>query len=137
MERVHFTLSFLALILVGSLAALSCGTSQSQLQAIAISPSAADAQDFPNGQVQFTATGFYAHPTHTVTPQSANWVACQQDVPTTLVTVSASGVAQCASGATGQYSINAWDFPSQYTCLAMNACGGGCTIEATAQLTCP
>ncbi len=141
MERLRFILSFLALVLAACLA-LSCGASQgqSQLQSLTLSPASADAQDYPNGQVPFTATGYYSNPSHTVTPQSANWVACQQNEPTTAVSVSQGGIAQCVSGAAGTYSINAWDTlisPGILNCPATNTCGEGCTVVGTAQLTCP
>jgi len=138
MEKVRFMLSFFVLVLAGSLAVLSCGSSQTQLQSMSLNPTAADAKNYPGGQVQFTATGYYINPTHTVTPQSATWVACQNNAPTNDVSLTSSGLAQCGSGATGNYSINAWDFRNgSYSCPVMTACGGGCTIEATAQLTCP
>ena len=141
MEKFRFGLSFLALVLAASFALLSCGSgSHSQLQSITVSPATADAQAYPDGEVPFTATGSFIHPSRTVTPQSANWVACQQNEPTTAVSVSQGGVAQCASGATGTYSIKAWDTlisPGVLNCPSTNACGGGCTVVGTAQLTCP
>jgi hypothetical protein len=141
MEKLGFVLSFLALILAASFA-LSCGAGQGlgQLQSITINPATANAQSYRNGQVPFTATGVYNNPSHTVTPLTSNWVACQQNAPTTDVYVSNTGVAQCASGATGTYAIKAWDIPNipgAYNCPAMTACGGGCTVVGTAQLTCP
>ena len=145
MERLRFMLSILALVLAASFAS-SCGASSSNQQApiapaglqyITVSPATADAQDYPDGQVPFLATGHYTNPPHTVTPQTAAWVACQQDGPTTTeVSVTQAGVAQCASGATGTYSINAWDI-SNPTCNIINACGIVCTLVGTAQLTCP
>jgi hypothetical protein len=133
MEKRRVVLSFLALVLAASFA-FSCGSSsQGQLQSITLSPTSADAQ---GGQVQFTATGYYIHPSHTVTPQSANWGACYQGAATSEVSVTTGGMAQCASGATGTYTVFAFDIPSGTTC-AINACGGGCTIVGSAQLTCP
>jgi len=137
--RFPFTISFVALLLAASLA-LSCGASQSQLQSMTVSPATADAQSYPGGEVPFVATGYYKNPNHTVAPQPANWVACQQNAPTNQVSVTSTGVAHCASGATGTYSIKAWDIPNMagvYNCPVMTACGGGCTVEATAQITCP
>ncbi len=150
MKKLRFMLSFLALILAAFLAS-SCGASpsalpcnansqtpaqgQGQLQSITLSPSVADAQNCANGHVQFTATGNYTNPTQTVTPQMIfAWGACQQDTPTSDVTVTAKGVAQCASGATGTYTIWAEDPPP--TCETVSPCGG-CTVIGTAQLTCP
>jgi hypothetical protein len=151
MERLRFTLSLLTLVLAASLA-LSCGTSsshlpclaasqnpgvgQGQLQSITLSPAVADAQNCANGQVQFTATGNYIDPTQTVTPQMIfAWGACQQNAPTSDVTVTAKGVAQCASGATGTYTIWA-EYPPP-KCEIVGPCGAGCTVIGTAQLTCP
>ncbi len=69
-----------------------------------------------------------------MTPQSAMWGACYQSAPTTDVSVTATGKAQCASGATGTFSVFAFN---QTNCDLVTACGGGCTIVGTAQLTCP
>jgi hypothetical protein len=149
MEKLRFLIFFPALILAAS-SLSSCGTSsshlsclvtsqnpgvgQGQLQSIALSPATADAQNCANGQVQFVATGQYIDPTQTITPLSANWAVCQQNEPTAEASVTNKGVAQCASGASGTYSINAFD-PGN--CNAINACGTSCTIHATVQLTCP
>src|ERR1035437_160972 len=89
MEKLRFVLSFFVLVLAASFA-LSCGAGQGQgqLQSITINPATANAQSYRNGQVPFTATGVYNNPSHTVTPLTANWVACQQNAPTTDVYVS-------------------------------------------------
>jgi hypothetical protein len=141
MEKDRCTLPVLVLILTGALAASSCGGGQSRLQSMSLSPAVADAKDYPGGKVQFTATGYYINPTHTVTPQSANWIACQSNLPTHAISVTNVGTAQCATGANGSYSIKAWNplGPGMYSCpnqTNQTACGG-CNIEATAQLTCP
>ncbi|MGA2346109.1 MAG: hypothetical protein ABSF93_08900 [Candidatus Sulfotelmatobacter sp.] len=137
MRKHQLALCLLVLFLVSSLA-LSCGTnSQSgpgQLQAITLSPTAADAQDYPGGQVPFVATGVYMNPAHRVTPQPALWGACQQNAPTSEVSVTKAGVAQCASGASGSYMVYAFQLTN---CTALTACGGGCTVVGSAQLTCP
>jgi hypothetical protein len=152
MERLRMMLSVLALILAAFFAS-SCGTGpsalpcnansqtpaqgQGQLQAITLSPAVADAQNCPSGQIQFIATGVYIDPTQTVTPQLvAAWGACQQDVPTSDVSVTTKGVAQCASGATGTYTIWA-NYPTNPFCNVVGPCGQGCTVVGTAQLTCP
>jgi hypothetical protein len=136
MDKLRFLLYFLVMVLVVFFA-LSCGSGQSQLQSITVSPATAD------GQAQFIATGHYVNPSRTVTPQSANWAACQGNVPTTEVSVTTGttgSVAQCSSGATGSYTIRAWDNltgPGTYNCPTQTACSGGCTVAGTAQLTCP
>ena len=143
MEKLDLALSLIALSVVATLS-LSCGAqsqSQDPLESFTISPATADAQDYPNGQVQFIASGYYIDPSHTVTPLTATWGTCSQFAATTAVSVSSTGLAQCASGAVGTYSVWANDpaplGPGVYSCPASTACGGGCTIQATAQLTCP
>ena len=133
MQNLRFVLPFFVVILAAF--ALSCGSNQGQgkLQSIAVTPATASAQ-----QAQFTATGFYVNPSHTVTPQPATWGACYQGTPTTDVTVANNGLAQCASGATGTYTIWANDpVDVMSACPAVTACGGGCTVQGNAQLTCP
>lgn len=132
-----FVLAFIAF------ATLSCGSQSSSmmgpvgpngLQSITLAPVSADARTYPGGQVPFTATGGYINPVRKLTPQPAAWGVCQQNAPTTAVTVSKTGVAQCAMGATGTYTVFAYQMTN---CNAITACGGGCTIVGTAQLTCP
>jgi hypothetical protein len=143
MEKLGLVLSLIVLSVAASLT-LSCGAmSQGQdlLQSITLSPAVADGQDYPNLQVQFIATGYYINPSRTVTPLSAAWGTCYQFAPTSAISVTSTGLAQCASGAVGTYSVWANDpmplASGVYSCPASTACGGGCTIQATAQLTCP
>jgi hypothetical protein len=110
------------------------------LQSVTLCPAAADAQNFPDGEVQFIATGYYSTLPSPVTPLTATWGACDQNGPTSEVSVSSNGVAHCATGSAGTYRV--WAFaPSGSTgpCPALvNACGGGgCQVTGTAQLTCP
>src|SRR5580704_12244284 len=103
----------LGMVLAASLA-LSCGTSSKnttgQLQSITISPATATA-GLPGQTVQFTATGHYSAAPYAVTPQPATWGACFQNAPTTAVSVTSAGVAQCESpgGPIVAYSIFAFD----------------------------
>lgn len=130
-----------ALVLLAAFA-LSCGSSMNSnsdrmLQSISLSPATADARDYPGGQVQFTATGFYTANPRTVTPLAAGWGSCFQNAPTSDVTVSSAGMAQCISGAAGTYTVFADDASSSVNCTAITACGGGCQVSGSAQLTCP
>jgi hypothetical protein len=128
-----------ALVLLAAFA-LSCGGNSSSdrvLQSITLSPATADARDYPGGQVQFTATGFYTANPRTVTPLAAGWGSCFQNAPTSDVTVSSAGMAQCISGAAGTYTVFADDASGSVACNAITACGGGCQVSGNAQLTCP
>jgi hypothetical protein len=136
MRKIQFALCFVALFVV-SLLVLSCGTNSQgpgTLQAITLSPALADAQNYPGGQVPFVATGVYMNPTHKVTPQPALWGVCQKNLPTIDASVTSAGVAQCASGAVGAYEVYAFQLTN---CTVLTACGGGCTVVGSAQLTCP
>lgn len=103
------------------------------LTSITVCPATADPR-MTNGQVQFTATGNYSTAPFMVTPQAAVWGVCMSDTPTNKVMVSSSGLAQCQKGASGTYTVFAYDMAN---CNALTACGQGCTIRGTAQLTCP
>jgi hypothetical protein len=74
-----------------------------------------------------------------VTPLTATWGACYQDSPTSGVFVSTNGLAQCAAGSVGTYTVWAYAPSGQTACPnIVNACGGGgCQVVGTAQLTCP
>lgn len=138
MQKLRLTLLSLALALaLAASFALSCGTTShptasDQLQSITISPATAAIVDTIT-QVQFTATGHYNGPPYTLTPQSAAWGACYQNAPTSAVTVSSSGLAQCATPGDETVTIFAYDMTN---CNVLTVCGGGCTIVGTAQLTC-
>ncbi len=119
---------------------LACGSSGPRtLQAVGVSPATADANQFPNGEVQFTATGYYNKTPASVTPLNVSWGACYQSLPTSDVTITATGVAHCTPSASGTYLV--WGFApdgEHATCNAINACGGGCgRVTGTALLSCP
>jgi hypothetical protein len=133
---------FLFLLVLAAAMALACGSSAGhKLQSVTISPAIADAQNYPGGLVQFTATGTYTAPPSPVTPLAATWGACDQaGNGTSEISVSANGLAQCARGAAGTYTVWAFDLNVSVggsTCNVMTACGGGCgRVTGTAQLTC-
>ncbi len=137
---------FIVALAVVASAALSCGNpadspgAADPLESITITPAVADAKDYPNGQVQFTAVGYYStNPNQAVPLSKPGWGSCYENQSTSAVTVSSTGVAQCASGVVGTYTVwaDAPPNPNGPNCLAMTACGGGCFVVGTAQLTCP
>src|SRR5579872_5813438 len=99
MRISRFVLISLAWFAVASFL-LACGSSTPrQLQSITVSPAAADAQNSPGGQVQFTATGNYNTSPQMVTSPSVTWGTCYQNASTNAVSVTSGGLAQCAPGA--------------------------------------
>jgi len=139
MRKCGLSVSFLAILAIAI--ALACGSSPRILQSVSISPPTADSQGNP---VQFTATGYFNEQPSSAKLVSANWGACYQNQRTTSVSVSAAGVAQCAAGAVGTYTVWAWAERAG-SCggnngeIPANPCGGAgeCQITGTAQLTCP
>lgn len=123
-----------AIVLACGSSATSSGINNSIPQSITITPATANAQDYPDGQVPFVATGYFKTPPSPVVPLQAHWGVCYQKSATTEVSISQTGVAQCQTGASGAYTV----FASQMTmCLAITACGGGCQVSGFATLTCP
>jgi hypothetical protein len=111
------------------------GTNPSMPQSIALCPAVADAQDYPNGQVQFIAIGSFDTQPSPALPLSTFWGACYQNAPTSAVAVSSSGVARCASGASGTYTV--WATGGPALCLLVEPCGTCGQPEGYAKLTCP
>ena len=105
------------------------------LESISLCPATADARSYPAGEVQFTPTGVYSTSPMEVTPlQTTGWGACQGGVSTNDVVVSQTGVAKCAAGASGVYSIYT-SVPTE--CEHVGPCGTGCMVSGYAKLTCP
>jgi len=111
---------FVPILLVALGAALlSCGSSNPNigriLTGITVAPGSADAQQFTNGQVLFTATGTYSLPPFSgpltfQSPYSGSFiVANPTNPPQTIATVVSTGpstvTVQCASGISGTVPI--------------------------------
>lgn len=130
---------FLVLPVV-SLGTAGCGSSR-QLQSVTLSPASADAQNFPNGQVSFTATGTFSKKPSPLqlTGKDVTWCAgsssgmCVGNI-NPGITVDQNGLAQCVPGFTGTVTILA----GTKSFSMMNTDGGSqLKIFGTAQLTCP
>lgn len=83
-------------MLLAVLFSTACGSSQP----ITVSPASADAQNFPNGMVQFKASGVTS-PTWCI--GSANGI-CDGNVAT-IATIDINGQAQCLAGHNGTVTI--------------------------------
>jgi hypothetical protein len=152
MRNLWFSSSFL--LIVAAALTLSCaapkpvlpncasaatGTNTSgSLTSITLCPDAADAQNYPSGQVHFIATGYYNTQPSPVVHLAGTWAACFENIPTDEVTVTGDGVAKCAPGASGEYSVFLSDLPNPSdSCIVVAPCGGGCMVSGYAKLTCP
>ncbi len=108
------------------------------LYSISVTPATADAQNSPNGQVVFTATGMFSLPPSPApltfaAPYTGQFIVANPTAPpATVATVVASGnstiTVQCATGASVTVPIVA-------SGLANN--GTDSVITGSAELTCP
>jgi len=101
---------------------------------ITLCPAVTDARGYPDGQVQFIAIGSFETAPSPALLKPQVWGACQDNSPTTGVSISNVGLAQCEDGASGTYSVFASDMTN---CLAIGPCGTGCFVSGYAKLTCP
>ena len=118
------------------LTGLACGTSSRQLQSISISPSIADAQSSPNGQVQFVATGHYNRAPMSSSPLPVLWGLLPGMSGQAGATITQSGLAQCAQGASGSFSVATWA-PADPNISIGQLSSAKKAVVGTAVLTCP
>jgi hypothetical protein len=110
-----------------------CGFSPPRhLISVSITPAAASAHNFPNGQVQFSAAGTFDSPPSPVILTPATWIISPTPNPPDAVSINENGVAQCKAGFAGTVTIEG----------GQGQCGSTSTdpcdlIHGTAQLTCP
>jgi hypothetical protein len=127
-------------VLLAALLSSGCGGSR-QLQSVTLTPPAADAQNFPNGQVSFLATGNFSQPPSPMTLTSKNVLWCFGDASgecagnvAPVVTVDQNGVAQCNPTFVGTATILAGT-PSLV--MVNPDSGPKLKVFGSAQLTCP
>jgi hypothetical protein len=101
-----------------------------------VSPAMADAQSFPNGQVQFTATGHFSTEPMTVMPLPVTWSATPA-VPMAAgkTIINQNGMAQC-QGLTGMtFTVIATATQNNNNMMMMSM--SSMPMTATARMTCP
>lgn len=118
------------------LAALSCA--DNKLTSIAVTPSVADAQSFPGGMVQFTATGVYSGSSKMTGVSNVTWCIgtssgqCNGNIAA-AATIDNNGRAQCVSNQTGTVTVLAGTGGQ----VATPDGGAQLKVFGTATLTCP
>jgi hypothetical protein len=122
-----------------SLLTVGCGNSR-QLQAVTLSPASANAQDFTNGLVPFSATGTFSKPPspQPLTNNDVTWCVgtgdgvCAGNI-NLGATVDSNGVAKCVPSFSGTATILAGKAKP-----GMNPDGESrMSVFGRAQLTCP
>ena len=129
MRSIRYTLA-LGLLLFLFFAALGCGSGGSrELQSITLTSS-------PSGNgVQFIATGHYNQAPFSVSPLSALW-AVYLTGGQTGPSITQSGLAQCAAGAPGSFSILVYA-PANSNIPVSRLTDATRVVVATGKLTCP
>lgn len=144
-----YGISLLPLLMLAFVMTLACGSPEPKiktncgsfagsnptggLESVSLCPTVADPQQYPDGQVPFVAVGVYTtQPSPALIRSGVIWGVCQNEQTTSDVTV-AKGVAKCAAGASGTYTVWATANP---ICNVIGPCGA-CGPTGTAQLTCP
>jgi hypothetical protein len=127
-------------LLACTVALLSCSTSDLNyarvLTSIAVTPATADAQNFPNGQVLFTAAGTFnvapsPGPVSSGSPYFGQFVVnnpATGAIANIVSTGNSTVTVQCVAGATGTVEINMSAYANNDTTTV---------IGGNAQLTCP
>ena len=128
------------ILLIAAGTCVGCGSSGRKLESIAVTPTTADAQDFPDGQVQFTATGTYSSSPSIAQLDSTQVTWCVGSSDGTCAglvnpgaAVDANGLAHCNSGFSGTATILA-GVPGQ---AGNPDAGVPLAPFGSAQLTCP
>jgi len=137
MGKFRFLCPLVALSLISAMS-LSCG-SNSGLKSVTVTPAAADAQNFPNGQVQFTAMGTFSGSMQSG-PVKALWWNSQPWVivptPANGITIDGNtGLATCTN-LIGTFQVWATAPKNQSMDLSQMS-KGTAQVTATAQMTCP
>ena len=132
MQTVCAILFYLTLFFT-IVAAPGCGSSPPRhLVSVSVTPAAASAHNFPNGQVQFSAVGTFDRAPSPATLTPATWMISPTPDPPDAASINQDGVAQCKAGFTGTVTIEGGGAQCGPTSTA--PCK---LIHSSAQLTCP
>jgi hypothetical protein len=140
------TLDVCFLLALAGCGASTMANSGRVMQSLMVTPSSADAQNFPGAKVQFTATATFNMPPTTLKSPAVVWsIGSPFPTPPPMMgmstpmssspTVDTNGVAQC-NGFTGIVAVQATAPADPNVPVSqMNAMMG--TVAGVAQLTCP
>lgn len=132
----------LFLMFVG-LGIAGCGgsmmSSSRQMQSLTVTPASADAQAFPGGKVQFTATGTFNMAPITMMSPPVLWSVGSPFVPPPVnmpaASVDVNGLAQC-NGFVGNVIVEA-TAPAEPEIPLLQMTSTTMTVSGMAQMTCP
>ena len=130
----RIALSFVALV---ALVLAGCGNSK--LTSVTVTPATADAQNFPNGQVQFTAMGTFSDSSKPVPLTTVTWCVgssngmCNGNIASPAI-IESNGLARCSAVLNGTATVLAGTGNSM---MGMPDTGEQLRVFGTAKLTCP
>ena len=136
-RSLQFTSGLLLILLLVAVhigcSAMSSSAQRRVLQSMTITPSNAQAQNFPQGQVQFTATGMFSQAPSPATvpfvvPYSGTWSTSHSNI----ATINQTGLAECVPGASGTVTVEAIASTNSANGTQMST-----AVSATAKLSCP
>jgi len=137
MSKLRFVLPSSFLLAIAA-AMLACGLNHGLYKSLTVSPATADAQNYSNGQVQFTAAGTEINGTQ-IKPATALWTVGPPWLlltPAPPIQLDQTGLASCGSAPAGIYMIVATapvDPHLPVSKLTMNTP----QVSGAATLTCP
>jgi len=139
MSKFRFVLSS-SFLLVIAVFMLACSVNHNLYKSVTVSPATADAQNYPNGQVQFTATGTEINGTQ-VKLVAAFWTpgppwAPAPALPMTGIQLDQTGLASCGSAGSGTIMIVA-TVPIDPNFPESKMTAGTPHLSGAASLTCP
>lgn len=124
-----------------AVAAISCGSTNPNqvrvLLSIQVTPATADAQNFPNSQVLYSANGtFNEQPFNVLVPSTAPYSVAfsvapnssNQAIATVVTQKDGTAAVQCVAGMSGTVEVGAVAFANNGTTT---------TVSGIAQITCP
>jgi hypothetical protein len=133
-------LPWMSVGLLSLLTTAGCGSNR-ELQSVSLSPTSADARNFPNGQVRFVASGTFTNPPSPANLMSKDVFWCVGSSTGACVgnanpgaNLDQNGVAQCNPGFVGTATILAG---TQSSVMVNPDQGPQLKIFGSAQLTCP
>ncbi len=110
MRKLRLAISCFSLLLPAAIF-LNCGVTENRFKSLTISPPSADAKDYPNSQVQFTATATFINGRQVSTAnvlwtQNPPWTLAPQ-IPVYPIFVNGEGLTTCANVSAGLYAVYA------------------------------
>jgi len=140
MSKLRFVVLSSFLLVIAAVMLACGGLNHSLYKSVTVSPANADAKNYPNGQVQFTATGTEINGTQ-VKPLASFWTSGPPWVPVsadplTGIQLDQTGLVSCGTAAPGSFMIVA-TVPIDPSVPVSKITATTPQVSGAAVLTCP